>query len=76
MKVISSVYQLTVFLASRSKKGSLGFIPTMGALHEGHTSLIKKSLSQNGVGSQFVQDLQANENTEITDTLLIYDQFH
>ncbi len=36
--------------------------------------IFEKSLSQNGVGSQFVQDLQANENTEITDTLLIYDQ--
>ena len=66
MKVISSVYQLTVFLASRSKKDSLGFIPTMGALHKGHASLIKKSLSQNtlSVCSIFVNPTQFNNKTD------------
>ena len=66
MKVISSVYQLTVFLANRSKKDSLGFIPTMGALHKGHASLIKKSLSQNALSicSIFVNPTQFNNKTD------------
>jgi len=66
MKVISSVHQLTVFLANHPKKGSLGFIPTMGALHEGHTSLIKKSLSQNALSvcSIFVNPAQFNNKSD------------
>ena len=66
MKVISSVYQLTVFLANRPNKGSIGFIPTLGALHRGHASLIKKSLSQNAISicSIFVNPTQFNNKTD------------
>ena len=66
MKVVSSIYQLTVFLASHPKKGSLGFIPTMGALHEGHASLIKKSLRQNSLSvcSIFVNPAQFNNKKD------------
>ena len=66
MEVISNVYQLTVFLASLSKKDSLGFIPTMGALHKGHASLIKKSLIQNthSICSIFVNPAQFNNKTD------------
>ena len=66
MKVISSVYQLTVFLDNHPNKRSLGFVPTMGALHEGHASLIKKSLSQNALSicSIFVNPAQFNNKTD------------
>ena len=66
MKVISSVYQLTIFLANHPKKGSIGFVPTMGALHEGHASLIKKSLGQNAISicSIFVNPTQFNNKTD------------
>ena len=66
MKVISSVHQLSIFLANREKKGSLGVVPTMGALHEGHASLIKKSLNQNALSvcSIFVNPTQFNNKTD------------
>ena len=66
MKVISSVYQLIAFLANHPNKGSLGFIPTMGALHKGHASLIKKSLSQNSLSicSIFVNPTQFNNKED------------
>ena len=67
MKIISSVYELTVFLSNHSKKDALGFIPTMGALHKGHASLVKKSLTQNDLSlcSIFVNPTQFNNNADL-----------
>lgn len=42
LKTVAEVRALT-----KSLQGSVGFVPTMGFLHEGHRSLITESLTQN-----------------------------
>lgn len=45
MKIISTPLELKEHL--KGEKRSIGFIPTMGALHEGHIALIKKAKEEN-----------------------------
>lgn len=50
MQVINTIAQLQDILVSERAKGmSIGLVPTMGALHEGHASLVRKSVSENDI---------------------------
>ncbi|MFT5285471.1 MAG: pantoate--beta-alanine ligase [Planctomycetota bacterium] len=53
----------------RSKQGTVGFIPTMGALHVGHLELVRKSVAENDATcvSVFVNPLQFDSTADFED---------
>lgn len=68
MLLLKNRKELADFVESiKSKKLTLGFIPTMGALHNGHLSLIKKSIEENQytVCSVFVNPTQFNNSEDL-----------
>ena len=68
MKVFNKIVDLQNQLFEDRKKGKeIGLVPTMGALHEGHASLVKRSVKENGVTvvSVFVNPTQFNDKNDL-----------
>lgn len=68
MKVFRKIAELQNALFEERKKGkTVGLVPTMGALHEGHASLVRRSVSENGVTvvSVFVNPTQFNDKKDL-----------
>ena len=68
MKIESSIKDLKNFLALEREKGKkIGLVPTMGALHAGHISLVKRCVAENDicVVSDFVNPTQFNDKHDL-----------
>ena len=66
MKVFHSVKELRAALDGREQSG-IGFVPTMGALHAGHRSLVERARRENEtvVVSVFVNPTQFNDKNDL-----------
>lgn len=68
MQVINTVAQLQEILQAERAKGKvIGLVPTMGALHEGHASLVRRSVAENDITvvSIFLNPTQFNDPKDL-----------
>jgi pantoate--beta-alanine ligase len=68
IKVFNKIVDLQNQLFEDRKQGKeIGLVPTMGALHEGHASLVRRSVKENDITvvSVFVNPMQFNDKNDL-----------
>ena len=67
MQVFTQQRALSAYLQPLRATGTIGFVPTMGALHDGHISLVRRSKAENAVTvvSIFVNPTQFNNREDL-----------
>lgn len=69
MQIFKTIAGLRCYLKSHRQDKNIGLVPTMGALHQGHQSLIERAISETDlvIVSIFINPLQFNPHEDLSE---------